>query len=329
MVLLFAFLISGTLNAKITNYFGAYGNIGEWSLLPTNSAYKPSLGVAGGGGAVYEMQIGKNYGSTQFLLQVGLGLSGGTTSFSQSSTSRAELKDQWDQDPFSTPKTTIDYIYEARDRHDKYTDLALQIPIMVGLQHKRFYALAGLKLYPHVLTKSYSDAILTTYGKSAYFDEMRNQPEYQFFTDIPIESNIKTSLNFDMDVSFEMGFRLGFVSDATGFDVPKSKIEYRLAAFFDYGLLDIRSTNIGEALITPDEYSIDLTGKTNPMIDNLKMNDIISTKGFADKVNNLIVGLKFTILFQLPEKGQCILCHDNYLPSIIRPTSRRGMQYEE
>ena len=351
LVLLFAVLISGTMKAEINHYVGGFAHIGEWSMLPSESDYKASLGVAGGGGFAYEMQVGKKYSSTQFLLQLGLGVQGGLTKFSQTSSFEATLKDQkdfdFDPDPF-------DYVYQTSDRHDEYTDVALQIPIMVGVQHMHFYMLAGVKLYPHILTKSHSTAKLTTFGRSSLFDEkdisFHDMPEYQFFTNLPIESKEPTSLNFDIDASFEIGGRFGLITDASGFDVPKRKVEYRLALFADYGLLDLHSEKAGMMplgtkvdgetlpLVDPNtgkpnlRYNEGATApvyKTTSMIDNLVMTDVMHSEGFAAKVSNLMVGLKFTILFQLPEEGKCVVCQDNYRASVPRSSGRRGMQYEE
>jgi hypothetical protein len=40
--------------------------------------------------------------------------------------------------------------------------------------------------------------------------------------------------------------------------------------------------------------------------------------------------VKFTILFQMPEPGQCVICRDNYVSSARSYTGgRRGMKYEE
>ena len=109
----------------------------------------------------------------------------------------------------------------------------------------------------------------------------------------------------NLDVSFEIGGRIGQVTDASGFDVPKSKVEYRLAAFADYGVLDIRQGHKGDtqqSLIIPETYNAveayNPDGKNQSMVDNMTTNDIITTENFAKSLNNFMVGLKFTVLFQ-------------------------------
>ena len=324
-VLLCAVLISGSLQAKVNNYVGVYGSLGEWTLMPDKSKYGSSFGVAGGAGFLYELQAGPKYSQTRFLFDVGVGAQGGLTAYIQGSDIEATLENQID-----LQGETFDYIYSLKDRHDKYKDVAVQVPIMLGVQHRKFYMLAGLKMYAHVFTKTASTASLTTIGRYAAFNDFTDMPEYQFFSNRSVSGGVKTSLKLDVDLSLEIGGRIGLVTDAVGYDVPKRKTEYRLAAFVDYGLLDLHYAGNAEALILPTGYN---TGETAPvyntttMVDKLVMNDIMSTEGFAKSVNNLMIGLKFTVLFQLPDPGQCVICHDSYR-NLASP--RRGsLKYEE
>ena len=340
-VLLFVLLFSTSMQAKVYNYLGGYAQVGEWSLLPKNSAYTASFGGVGGIGFLYELQAGGAYNPTRFLLQVGVGAHGGMTNYIQSCSMRAVLPGQLDLDG----DMTFDYVYELNDRHDRYTNIATQIPLMIGVQSGKFYMLAGAKFSANLWTKSYSSAQLTTYGVYNEFDEFRSMPEYQFFDNMPISSSVRTTLKMNIDISMEIGGRLGLVTNAVGYDVPKRKVEYRLAGFVDYGIMDIHYQRDQLAIgtynpanpsqILPIEGNLSYNkGVTNPvyettsMIDNLVMNDVMSTSGFASAVNNLVVGLKFTILFQLPEAGQCVICRDSY-HSTVRSYGGRGMQYEE
>jgi hypothetical protein len=94
--------------------------------------------------------------------------------------------------------------------------------------------------------------------------------------------------------------------------------------------------------VMPSGYNVGETApvyNTTTMIDNLQVNDIMSTQTvntdgtvqpFAKSVNSLMVGIKFTVLFQMPEPGQCVICRDAYGSSIrSRRSSSRGMKYEE
>jgi hypothetical protein len=205
-------------------------------------------------------------------------------------------------------------------------------------------------VYAHVWTQTKSTASIETYGHYNYGgatgdkptfngstgqSDLRNMPDYQFFPGIPKNGGVKTTFNLDMDLSFEIGGRIGIINYAVGYDVPKRTVEYRLAAFVDYGLLDLHTKGTQEALITPSVYDTDpgspnFVYNTTTMVDGLTMNDVMSTRDFASKVNNLVIGLKFTVLFQMPESGKCVICADGYNSSVrSRGNSRRGMQYEE
>ncbi|MBQ4394193.1 MAG: hypothetical protein II825_02690 [Paludibacteraceae bacterium] len=328
LVLLLALLFSGTITAKVNNYVGAYGELGEWTFLPSGSKYGASFGIAGGAGFLYELQAGPTYGQTRFLFDLGIGAQGGMTAFMQGSNMLVELPDQTDLDG-----ETFNYIYEVQDRHDTYNSLAVKMPILIGLQHKKFYMLAGVKLNANVLTKAHTTANINTFGR--YFDENNvqmfddfcNMPDYQFFSNYKLNGKANAALNLGIDLSFEIGGRLGVINSAVGYDVPKRKIEYRLAGFVDYGLLDIHKADTKDGFTAPSSYNAREAYNKTTMVDNLQVNDLMSTTDFASKVNNLMIGLKFTILFQLPEPGECVICRDAYRSTV---RSRGGrLKYEE
>ena len=127
------------------------------------------------------------------------------------------------------------------------------------------------------------------------------------------------------------------MTDAVGFDVPKNRVEYRLAVFADYGLFDLHTSGkalalgvVKDNLVVPIEGNIQYDHNTTNMVENIGMYDIMSTDGFANRVSNLMVGVKFTILFQIPEPGQCVICRDAYGSSVGGGSVRRGgVKYEE
>lgn len=329
--LLLAVLFSTTMEAKISNYVGAYVQAGEWTLLPSESNYGPSFGGVGGLGFLYEMQLGPKYSPTRFLLDVGVGAQGGLTSFIQGSNMYTTLKDQKDLngDPF-------EYVYEINNRHDQYTNIGVQVPIMIGVQHRKFYMLAGVKVNANVYKKAITTATLNTYGHYEDIPDLRGMEEYQFFNNYPLKGTANATLsNINLDASLEIGGRFGgvVITDAVGFDVPKRKVEYRLAGFLDYGLGDIHTQHLNEGFVAPSLYDTNPGSQayvynTTSMVDNLKVNDLMSTTNFAKKVTNLVVGIKFSVLFQLPENEKCVICRDAYGSSVRRGRSG-GVQYEE
>lgn len=336
LVLLIAVLFSGAIQAKVNNYVGAYGFLGEWTLRPVESDYRPSLGVAGGAGFMYELQAGKAYHPARFLFDVGVGAWGGMTSYAQSSDMTVELFNQLD-----LQGDRFDYVYEVKNRHDQYKNVSIQVPILFGFHYHRFYMMAGAKINTAIFTKAYTSADITTYGRYADIPELRNMPDYQFFNDAKLNGSAKTSLKLDVNLSLEVGGRLGVVTEASGYDVPKHTIECRLAGFIDYGLTDLHSNETKAGFTAPQIYDTNPSSpsyvyQTTSMVDNLQVNDIMSTAKintdgstvpFAKAVNNLMVGIKFTVLFQLPEDKKCVICQDAYGSSVGR--RRGGVKYEE
>ena len=337
LVLLFTMLFSGSAGAVVNNYMGVYGFAGEWSLRPTQSEYKLSYGVAGGAGFVYELQAGAKYKPTRFLLDLGLGAWGGMTSFGQSTDETVALQNLKD-----LQGKDFTYVYEVTNRRDQYTAVTMQVPLMIGLQHRKFYMLAGAKFNYHIYTLANTKANITTFGRYEEIPDLRNMPEYQFFTGYPMKSSTKTSLDWDVAASFEIGGRFGVITEEKGYDVPKRMMEIRLAGFVDYGLRDIHKKGHNQGLSTDgiqydtrkfvdDKPNPDYVYQSHSMIDNLKINDIMSTEKngvpFAKTVNSMMIGLKLTILFQLPEPGQCVLCKDGYQSTIN--SSRGRLKYEE
>ena len=293
-------------SAQIKNHIGLWGEVGEWSLLPQASQYPNSLGAAGGAGLMYDMQY------KHLIFDIGVGANYGITRFNQSINIDTVLSGQKDLDG-----DIFDYVYQVRDRRDQYRNLMIQVPVMVGGQIGRFYGLVGVKAGMSFGTKLHSTANVTAYGRYPFFDDFTGMPEYQFFANQPIDDDFNTQFNFNLDVCAEIGVRLGFLTDLRGFDVPKSKVLYRLGLFVDYGVLDIHQKGtIAEAITLPSAYN---QGETSPvyntqtMVENIKMEDVMKTKDFANSVNNLMVGMKFTVLFALPEPKSCVICRDSQL----------------
>ena len=329
-VLLIALLICGSVSAKVNHYVGGYAQAAEWSLIPSKSDYSGSLGVAGGLGFQYELQYSRNYSPWRLLFDAGVGATGGLTAYLQTSSKVVPLKNQTDLNGW-----LFNYVYDIRDRKDSYTNIAVHVPLMLGVQYKRIYALAGIKVYANIFTQTRTKAVVSTYGEYTQIDNLYHLPDVQFFEDVNLDNSVKTSLNLDLDFSMEVGARLGTINYAVGYDVPKRTLEYRIAGFFDIGLVDVHTKGTVQALGVPERYDVNPKSpnyvyKTRTMLDNMALNDVMSTNGFASMVRNMMVGVKFTVLFQLPEPGKCVLCRDAYKSSVRTYTgSSRGMKYEE
>lgn len=292
--------------ARVTNWLGLSLEAGELTMMPQKSVLKPSLGVGGAFTVHYELEV------NHFLFQTGIGANGGWTQFKVPEIAEMShiLPNQRDIE-----NQLMNYIYQFSDRRDAYAPLNAQIPLLLGGNWNRFYFLAGAKLNLNGITWTWQKSNLQTAGE--YIDKQGNPIFQQPITGVPaqqfygpednmiLSSRSKTNLNLDVNATAEIGIRLGYIRPATGFDVPRTDTQYRLAIFADYGLMDCHKAQKKQVLVAPSKYA---PAVPESMTKGLKMNDILSTSNIAQAVNSLLVGIKFTILFEMTSSQKCVTC---------------------
>lgn len=176
------------------------------------------------------------------------------------------------------------------------------IPIMLGAQYGSFYFLAGVK------------PIVNFYGKTSASTNLSLSADYEKFIgefsrmdnhslgDYYLENkdqNIK--FNFNANAVLELGYLFDPVLSETGYDVKVSKIKYRIGIFGEYGALNIHKNVSNGPLWEPVGG-----GSVAPSYDLVPL--YISENAKDLKVHNFSVGVKFTVLFQMPEKKTCVIC---------------------
>ncbi len=279
--------------AEVNHYIGVDAELAEQSMLSHLSDGKSfsGLGIGGAAGGVYEMHAGK------FVLQTGIQANIAWTSFSvpdNTKTITGVVDDEGDK---------LDYIFNQKNRHDSYTDLSFQIPVMIGAQVRNFYFLAGVKVDLSVFGSSKVKAEFSTAGDyEKFIDPFEEMPEHLYYSNL--QYNKKQSISFKPDIrpSFEIGYVFGSFNKETGFDVPKQKDLYKLALFVDYGILSRIDKGTNESFIIPQSFN------SSDMSEGIEANNILSTTEIDGKANCLSVGVKFTVLFRLPNKRKCVIC---------------------
>lgn len=206
------------------------------------------------------------------------------------------------------------YNYNVDNRVDRLTTHYLPLQIMLGGQFGNFYFLAGGKFRLSMSTKTKINADITTTGTYPQFiDDFADMYNHAFFDHKHFTTNSTTTLNHSAAVSLELGWQFGKRSTReTGFSLTRqdSKIRYRVALFADYGLLNLHRNGTKPELSISEDFMKRYQEEPNLDINELiTMNHTFETlRADNAKVNNLLVGLKFTMLFQLPHKGPCIHC---------------------
>lgn len=298
ILLIFGVFFSSLFAQRVinTHKLGFYLEAGEWSMLPREADFKASLGGGGAIGFNYEMQ------RRHFLLDLGFGAMVGQTTFKVGS-----LMDQHYYNAANAiMNTPFTFVYEMKDGKHAYTQANAQVPVLLGAAFNRFYFLAGAKLNFNIWNQCRVFGPIDTYGVYEHWDSFHNMPMYQFYDGHPFSATTSTSFNLDIDASVELGFRLGDISNESGWDIKKnrSNCEYRLALFADYGILDYHKADNRSPMSAPHVYN------KNDMFSTLTVADILSTTNAASAVNNLMIGVKFTMLFALPEPKVCVICKE-------------------
>lgn len=278
---------------------GAYV-YGGYATMPSSSKVISNLpgGYDFRAGAIYE------FAQTYLIVDVGLGVAFRSikTKVSDYSYTSADFarKDpnNWATlvDDWGVPITNLRYDIEGRS--DKMRQLAIQMPIMAGVHIGAFYSMAGFCLSLPIIQKQSASMLLTSrahydryygFGDGGYWQEMDNHGlRKQVPTDF---SSSSVYQRFDVEVCAEVGYSMDF----------SEKFQLRFAAFAAYGLLNSASASADYSLKIPPKYKYDfgMFGYTPAWYSDLATND---------KLHNLSVGVKITILGRFKESEKCILC---------------------
>lgn len=187
-------------------------------------------------------------------------------------------------------------VNESKD----YTHMVnLNIPLLFGGEWGRFYFLAGPKFAFNVYGAASSSAVYTTYGEyDQYYDDFFDMPNHQFESNKQMSSGtLPMKWNMNILAHFEIGGRVGDYYKYKIFRKNPDRVHMYLAAYVDFGVLNIHVNQPGEPIFdykeTPDKG---LQFYIQPlMTSNVSDNAI---------VRNLNIGLKYTICFPSKPAGK-------------------------
>lgn len=288
------------------------GSVGYASLTNSSSELKSGSGVAANFGVGYRLLY------NDFLFSTGV-----EGYYMLNAQSMSDVRDEENFDIYPFPKPlentplNITLHLNATEGYDLCQHANLNIPVLFGMEYRRFYFLAGPKVSVNLWGLARTKATVIAKGDfSSEFimpDEMVDDIMSRQFGPHNVDSVAKIEWNTDVIAHIEVGLRLGDVVFKTGADVPKPKQRYYIAFFFDYGLLNIRNqeasqkrlkynwdTTNSEYILTPAVMSAELDKKNDK-------GEIISRAA----IHQYSLGIKATILFELPQKKPCVFCNDN------------------
>ena len=260
--------------------------------------------LKGGGGAGLNLTYNLEYG--HFLFETGLDFRF-LNSTSNYAFNASRLSTQYSYtDPTTGAELYPRYDYWFDNMKETRNMLEFGVPVMFGAQFSRYYFLLGAKVH-YGLPMGYS--------QSGKYDIVVDDPIYaepygMGIHDLNGQTNTPMSFKFpDLSLAAEIGIDLDEWMQASPKEPdPKDKknkkkpqpgqrlpfgrehVHYRLALFAEYGVLNTNATAVAKPVeFAPNDV---LVQKSNTM---LAMNG-------NTKLNNLFVGAKFTIQFEIPGK---------------------------
>lgn len=239
------------------------------------------IGGSGALGVDYTFQGG------HFLLNVGAGVS-----YSMLNVRSADMS-VFMPETLDLNGLNMTYEYRFSSRSDRYSRVALLVPLRLGGAFGRFYFLLGGTLDFSFLGKSQPRYQVMTAGHYAQFVDtlFTDMPEHQFFSNMArTDSVLRVSYLPDVRASIELGYRFS--------EPTKGRSLISLSLYADMGLLGLlRTTTSSKPLyLTPDEF-VDASD-WSPMMEGLSSTPALHSSAVpAGVLRALSVGVKLTISF--------------------------------
>ena len=189
---------------------------------------------------------------------------------------------------------------------DKSTDLThmvnLNIPILFGGEWRRFYFLVGPKVSLNLYGSTSSKAQITTYGEyDRMYDDFYDMPNHQFMSGKYMGSETQplkwNSVNIMAHV--EIGGRIGHMFKHKQFRINPDRVRMYIAAYADFGVLNLHTGSNGLPVFGWRETEEGVQFFSQPLMLSNLTNDAT--------FRNLNVGIKYTVAFELPQKGKSFL----------------------
>ena len=200
-------------------------------------------------------------------------------------------------------KDTEGQLFDMHVRVDKARDLShmvnLNIPVLFGGEWGRFYFLVGPKVSLNLYGAASSTSEFTTYGEyDRYYDDFYNMINHQFSGGQTTSSGVMpVKWNLNVMAHLEIGGRFNHMFKHQQFRINPDKIRMYLAAYVDFGLLNVYTGSNGKPLF---EYRETEDKGVQFYVQPLLHSNLADGMTFR----NFNVGIKYTIAFEMPKRGK-------------------------
>ena len=245
--------------------------------------------LKGGPGAGLDITYNLEYG--HFLFETGLDF--------RFLNSTSAYGFQAKRNDLTYPGTTYSYWFDnVREMRNM---LEFGIPVMLGAQFNKFYFLVGAKVH-YGLPVSYSQkgkydivvndpALLEPYGMGIH--ELNGQTKQKMVfkqPDVSVAAEIGIDLDDWLQAQPDPKVKKAKVKPGQRLPFGREHIHYRVGLFAEYGVLNTNNTPAA----LPVEFA-----QNSELVQN--SNTFLAWNGDT-KLNNLLVGAKFTVQFEVPGK---------------------------
>ncbi len=199
------------------------------------------------------------------------------------------------------PGTTYDYYFD--NLSEMRNMLEIGVPLMFGAQFSRYYFLVGAKVH-YGLPMGYSQkgkydivvndpALIDPYGMGIYdLNGVTKQKMVFNQPDVSVAAEIGLDLDEWLQKQPDPKAKKAKVKPGQRLPFGRQNIHYRVALFAEYGVLNTNAT--------PKAAPVEFTA-SNVQVENT--NTLLAMNGDT-KLNNLFVGAKFTVQFEVPGKKE-------------------------
>jgi hypothetical protein len=178
----------------------------------------------------------------------------------------------------------------------------LNLPILFGGEWGKVYFLVGPKIAINVYGAASSSAVYTTYGEyDEYYDDFYDMPNHQFESNRKMSSGtLPMDWNMNIMAHLEIGSRVGHYYKYKIFRINPDKVHMYLAAYVDFGVLNIHSNKAGEPIFDYKETEDQgVQFYIQPLLISSASNNAV--------IRNLNIGIKYTICFPMKPSGKSFI----------------------
>ncbi|MGM9809531.1 MAG: hypothetical protein ACI30J_01500 [Paludibacteraceae bacterium] len=260
----------------------------------------------GGGGA--SIGVGYRYYRNQFLFATSL-----QCKYTYFTLSMNDMRDSIslvdsEGDPFLLRA-------DATQCSDRNHALHLQLPLLFGMEWKRFYFLVGPMFSMNVFGRTIADGEITTSATYPMYNGMMVDMPTHNLTTQSVSHYRDLRLNFDLLAHLEVGWRLGRLPRPREIALSPTIHRYYIALFADIGCLNIQHIANKDNL-TPRLWHETTTDSQGQPITTFNLTPtMMSRELYGRRLTEYYIGVKFTAALELPQKQPCVICNDKYLKS--------------